>query len=76
MTREDIALKFQPCPFCGNDMVDPIFTFMEGGFKFGAVQCPDCGGCGPDVHTQYDEGTDPPWHKEAIEFWNERKVRT
>jgi len=54
------------CPFCGET---PNQFYMNQGYKYGGVEC-SCGAHGPEVRTNYDQGKDADWHKDAIEAWD------
>jgi Lar family restriction alleviation protein len=58
------------CPFCGNN--HGVQFAMSQGYKWGAVECPDCGARGPEVRTYYDKSGDATWREEAVREWNRR----
>jgi transcription elongation factor Elf1 len=58
-----------PCPFCGHVGVVP---HDDSSSKWGAASCAECGACGPEVRTGYQEPDS--WMPGAIEEWNRRSV--
>ena len=57
-----------PCPFCGSTM--PPTTTLTDGYKWGALQCPECSASGPEVRTGY--GEPKTWYDDALAEWNRR----
>lgn len=64
--------KLKPCPFCGYAIDDgdvPLFGSNQG-FKWGYVECGDCGATGPEVRTNYGDLEE--WGASAVKEWNHR----
>jgi len=62
--------KIKPCPGCGKAKVN--FLYGCNSSKWGAAFCAYCGWQAPEVRTGYDEREDAPWHKMALNEWNDR----
>jgi Lar family restriction alleviation protein len=59
-----------PCPFCGAFGDDLHTATVDGGGKWGLIECGSCGARGPDVRTGYEDA--PMWRDDAIAEWNRR----
>lgn len=68
-----MKLTIRECPFCDHTPEGDENTFVTPeNSKWGCVQCPSCGACGPDVRTGYKPWNH--WHEFATVEWNKRSI--